>query len=68
MTHCPLCEHPVVEISDYGSPYRWQCMGCKAGIVLTSADAKRDPRVATYRIESIEADRLIRESGCAPPR
>ena len=67
MTHCPLCDKPAAEISDYGKPYRWRCMGCEAVIVRTSADASCGPRVVTYRVESIEADRLIRESGCVPP-
>ena len=68
MTTCPLCKKPVVEISSHGEACRWRCTGCRALIVQKSADATRDRRMVAFRVESIEADRLIRESGCTPPR
>ena len=34
--------------------------------MVQSLSGGLDPRSVTYRAESIEADLLIRESGCAP--
>ncbi len=67
MNTCTLCKSPyIVEITDQGEPQKWLCMGCEA-LMVQSSSGGLDPRSVTYRVESIEADRLIRESGCAPP-
>ena len=66
MTSCPECQGPVEEITEHGQPQVWRCGSCAAVIVLAPV-AGADARVVTYRVESIEADRLIRESGCVPP-
>ena len=67
MTNCPLCKSPyIVEITDQDERQKWLCMGCEA-LIVQSSSGGLDPRSVTYRVESIEAGRLIRESGCAPP-
>ncbi len=66
MKACLLCHKPVVEVDDSGD--RWTCPGSNMVIIRTSPETYPDPRLVACREESIEADRLIRESGCAPPR
>ena len=66
MKACPLRHEPVVEVHDFGN--RWTFTGCNLVIIRTSPEAYPDPRTVPDRKESIEADRLIRESGCTPPR
>ena len=67
MNTCPLCKSPyIVEITDQGERQKWLCMGCEA-LMVQSSSGGLDSRSVTFQVESIEADRLIRESGCAPP-
>jgi len=66
MTCCPECQGPVLEIPEHGPPEVWRCRGSTAVIVWAPV-AGENPRFVTYRVESLEADQLIRGSGCTPP-
>ena len=70
MRACPLCQANLVEITiiSHGERAKWRCTGCRALVVLVRTEFVSDPRVVLSPVTSLEADDLIRESGCTPPQ